>query len=155
MLNKSIHHNYIKGKRMMKKACIILVIFGLPLFVATGFAYTAKDASAADTILTKLLNAVENNDFNSFVADGDGQFKATITRQMFDGVNAMITAHMKKGYEVIPLGVLSQQGRQIYLRKLVFKDGGDDLLAKLALHEGKVIGFWFPKVVQCRGLLVR
>jgi hypothetical protein len=50
---------------------------------------------------------------------------------------------MKKGYEVFQLGILNQQGCQVYLRKLVFKDGGDDLLVKLALRNGKVTGFWF------------
>jgi hypothetical protein len=127
----------------MKNVCFIFLIFGLLIFPATGFANAAKDTSSADTILTKLLNAVENNDFNSFVMNGDDQFKASITKQMFDGVNAMIAPRMKKGYDVIPLGTLNQQNCQVYLRKLVFKDGGDELLAKLALYDGKVVGFWF------------
>jgi hypothetical protein len=127
----------------MNKARFIAVTFALSLFVSTGFANAIKNNSAADTILTKILNAVENNDYKSFIADGDNQFKVSITKQMFDGVNAMIAPRMKKGYEVFQLGILNQQGCQVYLRKLVFKDGGDDLLVKLALRNGKVTGFWF------------
>jgi hypothetical protein len=130
------------------------VIFRLSFYAPAGFANAAQGTSAADTILTKLLRDVENNDYNSFIAEGDDQFKATITKQMFDGVNAMVAPCMKKGYEVLPLGVLNQQVCQVYLRKLVFKDGGDDLVATLALHEGNVIGFWFQEVVQCRSLQI-
>jgi hypothetical protein len=127
----------------MNKSYFVAVIFALSLFAATGFANAAKDSSVADIILTKILIAVENNDLNNFVADGDNQFKAAITKQMFDGLNAMIAPRMKKGYKVVPLGTLNQQGCQVYLRKLVFKDGNDDILTKLALRNGKVAGFWF------------
>jgi hypothetical protein len=127
----------------MNRTCSIAVIFGLSLFAAAGFANAAKNGSAADTIVTKLLQAIENNDLNSFVADGDDQFKAAITKQMVDGINGMIAPRIKKGYEVVPLGTLNQQGCKVYLKKLVFKDGGDDILTRLALRNGKVAGFWF------------
>lgn len=127
----------------MKKAYFTAMILALSFISITGFANAEKDSSEADIILNKILNAVENNDLNSFVADGDNQFKAAITKQMFDGLNAMISPRLKNGYKVIPLGTLNQQGCQIYLRKLVFKDGGDDILARLGLQDGKVAGFWF------------
>ncbi len=127
----------------MNKKYFIAVFFALSLFISTGFAKTIKNDSTADSVLTKILNAVENNDINNFVADGDSQFKAAISKQMFEGVNAMIAPRMKKGYEVVPLGTLNQQGCQVYLMKLAFKDGGDDILVKLALRGGKVAGFLF------------
>jgi hypothetical protein len=127
----------------MTKAYIIAVLFGLLLFTAIGFAITAKNDSAADTIFTKLLKAVENNDLDRFIEDGDNQFKTAITKRVLESVNAIVAPHMKKGYEVIRLGTLNQQGCQVYLSKLVFKDGSDDVLAKLALRDGKVAGFWF------------
>lgn len=127
----------------MNNKCFIALIFDLLVFSAIGFAQSAANRSAADTIGTRIFHAVEQNDLDSFVADGDNQFKAAITKQMFEGVNAMVAPRMKKGYEVIPLGTLNQQGCQVYLRKLVFKDGGDDILARLAVRDGKVAGFWF------------
>jgi hypothetical protein len=127
----------------MNKSCLIAVILALSFFPSTGFANAAKDSSAAESIFTKIFKAVENNDFSNFIADGDNQFKNAITIQLFDGLSALIAPRMKKGYMVIPLGVLNQQGCQMYLKKLVFKDGGDDLLAKFALRDGKVAGFWF------------
>jgi hypothetical protein len=115
----------------------------LSLFAATGLANAVKDSSAAEIILTKILHAVENNDLSGFVADGDNQFKAAITKQMFDGLNTMLAPRMKKGYKVVSLGTLNQKGCQVYLKKLVFKDGGDDILARLTLRDSKVAGFWF------------
>ena len=127
----------------MNKKCFTAVFLMLSLFAATGLARAVKDSSAADIILTKILHAVENNDLSGFVADGDNQFKAAITKQMFDGLNAMLAPRMKKGYKVVTLGTLNQQGCQVYLRKLIFKDCNDDILARLALRDSKVAGFWF------------
>jgi hypothetical protein len=127
----------------MIKVCFIFLIFILTIFAVTGNAKTAKDAPAAGAILTKLLNAVEHNDFNSFVENGDNQLKAAITKQMFDNMNATIAPRMKKGYKVESLGTLNQQGYQLCLSKIVFKDGGDDVLARLVLRNGKVAGVWF------------
>jgi hypothetical protein len=127
----------------MNKAYFITVIFALSLFISTGFANATKDSSAADTILTRILNAVENNNLNSFVANGVDQFKAAITNKIFESVNAKFAPRLKKGYEIIPVGTLKQQGNHVYLNKIVFKDGGDDALTRLILRDGKVVGFWF------------
>ena len=115
----------------------------LSIFAATGLANAIKNSSAADIILTKILYAVENNDLSGFVADGDNQFNAAITKQIFDVLNAMLSPRLKNGYKVVTLGTLNQQGCQVYLRKLIFKDGNDDILARLALRDSKVAGFWF------------
>ena len=37
---------------------------------------------------------------------------------------------------------LKQQGYAVYLWKLTFKDGKDDHLARMAVKDGKVGGFW-------------
>jgi uncharacterized protein YbaR (Trm112 family) len=101
-----------------------------------------EPAGPGPGILDKLLKATEANDYDNFVADGTDVFKAGITKQMLQGVSDQISTRMKKGYECAYLGELSQQGRRVLLSKLVFKDGGDDTLAKLVLKDGKVAGFW-------------
>jgi len=93
-------------------------------------------------VLDKLLKAVEMNDYDSFVADGTDAVKADLTKQMLEGVSNQIAPRMKKGYACSYLGELKQQGCQVYLWKLAYKDGGDDTLAKLVLKDGKVAGFW-------------
>lgn len=91
-------------------------------------------------LLHKLLKAVEANDYESFVADGTDAFKIGITKQIFEGVSNQASPRLKKGCTCLFLGELKQQGCQVYLWKLVFKDGGDDGFAKLALKDGKVAG---------------
>lgn len=99
------------------------------------------DAELSRPILEKLLNAVEANDYDSFVADGTDAVKAALTRQMLTDVSKQLSPRMKGGYEKTYLGNLNQQGCKVYLWKLVFKEGGDDTLAKLAFMEGKIAGF--------------
>lgn len=94
------------------------------------------------TVLDKLLKAVEANDYDSFVADGNDVFKAGITKPMLEGVSGQLATRLKKGYACSSLGELTQQGCRVLLWKLKYKDGGDDTLAKLALKDGKVAGFW-------------
>ena len=92
--------------------------------------------------LDKLLKAIETNDYDSFVADGTNAFKAAMTKQMMQGVSGQFSPRIKKGYTCSYLGELKQQGCQVLLWKLAYKDGGDDTLAKLVLKDGKVAGFW-------------
>ncbi|WP_051470255.1 hypothetical protein [Fischerella sp. PCC 9605] len=97
---------------------------------------------SVQTAFTNLMAAIEENNYDNFVAAGNAAFKEGITRQMFTRVSAELAPRMKKGYEAVFLGELRQQGYRVYLWKLTFKDGGDDLLAKLSLKDGKVGGFW-------------
>ena len=96
----------------------------------------------ARLVLDKLLKAVEANDYESFVADGTDAVKAGLTKQMLEGVSNQLSPRLKKGYTCSYLGELKQQGCQVYLWKLTYKDGEDDTLAKLVLKDGKVAGFW-------------
>jgi len=95
----------------------------------------------ARPLLDKLLDAVKANDYDSFVAEGTSEVKAGLTRQMLEGVSLQMAPRMKKGYDVTYLGELKQQGCQVTLWKLAYKDGGDDTLARLTLKDGKVAGF--------------
>lgn len=95
-----------------------------------------------NNVLTRLLAAVEQADYDSFVADGNAAFKAGVTKQMVEGVSAQFSSRMKKGYQSLYLGQLTQQGCQVHLWRLIFKDRRDDTLAKLVLKDGKVAGFW-------------
>ena len=121
--------------RLMMLACALAVLTG------TAWATDADDKTDATRILKRLLGAVEVSDYDSFVADGNAVFKAGITKQMFEGVSTQLSSRMKKGYDTAYLGQLEQQGCQVYLWKLAFKDAGDDTLAKLVLQDGKVAGF--------------
>jgi len=98
-------------------------------------------AEPGRAVLDKLLKAVEADDYGSFVADGTDTFKAAITKERLEMVSTHLAPRMKKGYECTYLGELKQQGYQVVLWKMTYKDGGDDTLARLVLKDGKVAGF--------------
>jgi hypothetical protein len=108
----------------------------------------APRASAAELdgatmkILKSMLTALEENDYDAFVADGDATFTAAMSKPQLGAVNKLIAPRMEKGYEIILLGELQQQGFRVCLAKLKFNDRGDDTLVKLSLKDGKVGGFW-------------
>jgi hypothetical protein len=47
------------------------------------------------------------------------------------------------GYGLTFLGELNQHGYQVFLYRLRFKDGGDDMLATMSLKDDKVAGIYF------------
>ncbi len=123
----------------MKQLVIVAICMCLALSAAVCLAGGA--GNSARPVLDKLLKAMEANDYASFVADGTAEVKALLTKQMMEGVSAQMAPRMKKGYDATFLGELKQQGCQVYLWKLAYKDDGDDTLAKLSLKDGKVAGF--------------
>lgn len=93
-------------------------------------------------LLINLLAATEKNNYEAFIEDASAHVKASLTKQMLADVSAQLASHMKKGYSVTYLGNLSQQGCEVYLWKLTYRDGHDDTLARLVLRDDRVEGFW-------------
>lgn len=120
---------------VLSAACVWLA-----MSVSPGVA--ADPEESVRPTLDKMLKAIQANDYAAFVADASDTFKAAMTEQTFAKVNAMFAPRMKKRFECSYLGELKQQGSQVTLWKLAFKDRGDDVLAKLVLKNGKVAGFW-------------
>jgi|ERR1051326_3910235 hypothetical protein len=107
----------------------------------TASALAAEPPADAKAACTKLLSAIGSGDYAAFVADGDAAFSA-LEKERFDSVVAQLSPRLKAGHEVTYLGELKQQGYQVTLWKLSFRDGSDDALATLSLKNGKVGGFW-------------
>jgi hypothetical protein len=93
------------------------------------------------TQAAKLIAALEKGDYAAFIADGDATFSA-FKQEQFESVAAQLSARLKQGYDISPLGELKKRGQQVTLWRIRFKAGGDDLLATLSMNERKVTGFW-------------
>lgn len=127
----------------LKRMIIIALGVGcLCLALSAVLCLAEGPAGPGCVVLDKLLKAVEANNYDNFVADGNDAFKAGITKQLLQGISAQLAPRMKKGYECSYLGQLKQQGYEVLLWKLTYKDGGDDILVKLSLKDEKVAGFW-------------
>lgn len=100
----------------------------------------AGDDDAARPFLDKLLAAIEENNYDSYVADFTASFKAVTTKQTVAAISKELSPRMKKGYDVSFLTEMKQRGVTVYLWKVAYKDGGDDGLVRLVLEDGKVSG---------------
>ena len=97
--------------------------------------------SVARPFLDKLLKAIVENDYDSFVADLTPKFQAELSKQRVAGISTQLSPRMKKGYKVIVLGDGKQSGHKVYLWKVVYEDDGDDTFVRMSLKDGKVTGF--------------
>lgn len=105
-------------------------------------ALPAQPAGTAQApIVSRLLKAIAQDSYAGFIADGTSEF-AAITPEQFDAVAAQVGARLSDGYRAEYLGKIRQKGHEISVWKIVFDDGGDDMLATLAVSGGKVSGFF-------------
>ncbi len=112
------------------------------LLVMTPCLHAAEADAAVQKQAKKLLTALMDNDAKSFAADGTEQFK-TAPPEVVASASHMYGTRLKTGYELTYLTELKQKGCEVYLWKIVCKDGGDDLVARLVLKGDKVAGFFF------------
>ena len=94
-------------------------------------------------IFKNLLAAQTAKDYDAFVADDDDNLKAALTKTQFDAASNFIIKRTNGGYETTFLGELNQHGYQVFLYRLRFKDGGDDILGTMNLKDDKVGGIYF------------
>ncbi len=103
----------------------------------------ATDGPSTEGTVNTLLAAIATNNYDALVANAAPALKTRITKETFTQVSTQLSPRLKKGYKLQYLGNLKQQGVEVFLWKITYKDGGDDMLARLVVQEGKVAGFWF------------
>jgi hypothetical protein len=119
----------------MNSRIIRALIIGSALLAAC-----ANYISAAEAIFDKLITAIVQNDYDSFVADGVGAFKQ-MTQDQFNAAVAQLSPRLNAGYEVTYLGAIKKSGGHVTLWRLTFKGVDDESLATLSVKDGKVSGF--------------
>jgi hypothetical protein len=120
--------------------CLLLSLaLSLGIAARPGWAQAPPEVEAT---FKRMLAATESKSFSAFVADGDATFRTNITPTMFNAFSTQFAPRLRQGYTPTFLSKLRQGGYAVYVWKLEFKDGGDDLLFTLALKDGKVGGFF-------------
>ena len=125
---------------MFKRTGIVIVLVVLawiPILNA------ATNGPSTERTLDTLLTAIATNNYDILVANAAPALKTRITKETFAQVTTQLSPRLKKGYKPQYLGSLKQQGAEVFLWKITFQDGGDDMLARLVIQENKVAGFWF------------
>jgi hypothetical protein len=129
---------WIKLKFAAGVAAAVLLACGAATVV---YAAIAQPAGPDQVQATELVTAVQNDDYDAFMADGNALFKE-LPKERFDAVSAQIASRLKAGYTLTYFGDLKQLGYHLTVWKISFKDGGDDYLAEMSVKDGKVGGFW-------------
>ncbi len=123
-------------------------IAALATALTIALASTAPVLSAADAdpavqkLFDKLLGAIKTNDRDAFVSDATETVKKGTTKEIMDTLNKHLAGRLNKGFEATYLCRLKQAEHQVHLWKVSFKDGGDDIVFRLALKDGKLGGFF-------------
>lgn len=102
----------------------------------------AQAPQSIETTMKSMLSAIQSNTVAEFVAPGDQAFQEGMTSEMLSSISQSLSSRLKQGYMVTFLTKMNQQGFEVYVWKLEFKDGHDDILQFMALKNGKVGGFW-------------
>jgi hypothetical protein len=113
------------------------------LFFLPSSALRAADTAQAEKIFKNLLAAQTAKDYDAFIADADDNLKAALTKTQFDASSNLMIKRTSGGYATTFLGELNQHGYQVFLYRLHFKDGGDDILGTMSLKDDKVGGIYF------------
>ena len=112
-------------------------------FSLCSIALRAADNAQAEKIFNSLIAAQTAKDYDAFVADADDNLKAALTKTQFDASSNLMIKRTSGGYDSTFLGELNQHGYQVFLYRLHFKDGGDDILGTMSLKDDKVGGIYF------------
>ena len=113
--------------------------FAVALVLVAPVAF-AQAPPQIETTMKNMLAAVQARSLPDFVAAGDASLRAGMTQRMLDSMSAQLAPRLNQGYTATFLSTLNQEGYTVYLWKLAFKDGKDDLLVTMAVKDGKVGG---------------
>jgi hypothetical protein len=111
------------------------------LFALLAPAALAQAPPEIEATMKKMLSAVQAGSLADFVAAGDAELRAGMTKPMLDSLSRGLAPRLRLGYTAAFLGKLNQEGFTVYLWKLEFQDGRDDVLVTLAVKGGQVGGF--------------
>jgi len=122
----------------------VALFLGFVLLAGAGTAAAATPAAGdgGEASLKGMLAALQSGSYDEFLSDAETPFRDALKRTTFDAVSAQIGPRLKGGFALTYLGTLSQVGYAVNLWKIAFKDGKDDVLAKISTKDGKVGGFF-------------
>lgn len=126
-----------RGRLLRVVACSALVVA-----TVTGAALAQQVRSPYETALHEMLAAIQANSYERFMALADARFRDGYTAKMFEEANQKLGQRLAKGYTDAYLTRLRQSEYAVYVWKVEFKDGGDDLLLTLFVKDRKISGFW-------------
>ncbi len=90
-----------------------------------------------------LIMAEIGDAYEVLVGDETIVLKDAYPRDQFETDSKFLKSRLKAGYQYDLLDELNQKGNKIYLYRLQFKDGGDDVLCRMSVKNDKIAGVSF------------
>ncbi|HEY4283080.1 MAG TPA: hypothetical protein VGM62_08445 [Chthoniobacterales bacterium] len=122
---------------MNAKRCLATAI---TVWLLVGHTVGSEEDVRAYAFLEMSILAIDQGDYERFMHLCDDNFRRDITREKFDKVHRELEPRFRHDWSSRPAGNLKQRGCDVYLWILTFKDGGDDLLFRVSVKEGKLAG---------------
>ncbi len=114
----------------------------LLLLSISTYAIAENDLARENAMLSQLMDAISQNDYEAFISNGTHQFKSGLTKQAFSSVVKQVGNLIRSGYNAEYLTRLNQGGNKVHLWKISYDKSNENTLAKLTVIENKVAGFW-------------
>src|ERR1041384_8349501 len=89
-----------------------------------------------------MIDAVQAESYDAFLADADANLKTHLSRQQFEGLCGLYTQPLKKGYKLEYFGYLKQRGFVVHVWKISTTGAPEEALIRMAVKDGKVGGIW-------------
>ena len=118
------------------------MVAGVMLGALMGPAGAAAETPPPAAVAEAMLGALMKGDYQAFVAAGTPELRQKLTLALFDKVAGDYVPRLKTGYGLASLGSLRQAGCEVWLWRLRFTAGGDDVLMRLVMKDGQVAGLW-------------
>jgi hypothetical protein len=124
---------------MLKYSLAAALLFGAVL-LALRWRSSADPALTHAEIAGRVLHAVEQADYDAFIAHADNRVRKMRVED-FQTLAAQHAPRLRTGYEVQPIDERWRGDVLLTRWKLVFKDGGRDAVLTVGLKDGKVATF--------------
>jgi len=128
---------------MLSKSAVLKAIFLMLTLLVAAHSALAQDETAetVEKLMIWQLEAVKNGNYQRFVEHGNKAFKEFTDAYSFDTIKMQRGAKIAKGYKLEYLGAIRRVGMREHLWKVHITNDKYELLGRLSLSHGKVVGF--------------
>ncbi len=120
----------------------VLGIIALAIAIAFGSNVYADPPASVGKTFDKVVAAVISGDRDAFVALSTPAVKSGFTPELMKSIQGTLGKRLEAGYSAEYLCELNQAGLKVHLWKVSFRDGGDDVVVRIAMQKDSVAGFF-------------
>lgn len=119
-----------------------IIVAGILSLFTFSSAFAEEELKTEHIVLSQLMKAIADNDYDAFLSNGTPTFKKNIPKQAFSSVSDQLAPLIGKGYTTEYLSKLHQQGNTVHLWKISYGESKENSVAKMGVIDGQVSGFW-------------